>query len=290
MHNVSLRRLQPHLGTYVELELSAEKKSSYNRADLLAISRKIYAEIARLEAIFSFHFNQSELSKINRLLPKETLEVSQDMAELLQFSLRVSRLTNGAFDPCIGNELQRREILPRKSLQQTGDWQDLHLNGNLVSIKRPLRLDFGGLAKGWIVDKAAEILFAHPNIHFCINAGGDLLAKPYINRRVNIAHAKGTHAITMPLPALATSSAMYTTEEKFPIIDPRHPQKALNATNSVSVFAPSCAVADMATKLCFIEKSDSVLQNWLHSFQCIALFLSTENPPKILGTPTNIHL
>jgi thiamine biosynthesis lipoprotein len=104
--------------------------------------------------------------------------------EAVQFALMVAEITGGAFDPTVGHRMEARGF---NREHRTGDivrnactpdddvtYRDVQLDPDrrTITLRRPLTLDLGAVAKGLAVDTAAREL--EPFRDFAIDAGGDL--------------------------------------------------------------------------------------------------------------------
>jgi thiamine biosynthesis lipoprotein len=120
--------------------------------------------------------------------------------------------------------------------------------GGFFSVRAAGRLDPSGLVKGWAVDEAAELLAAAGAEHFCINAGGDIVARgrPAAGRlwRVGIRHPVDLDRLAAVLAvedrAVATSGQY---ERGAHIVDP-HTGRPAAGLLSVTVVGPDLATAD----------------------------------------------
>ena len=169
---------QPKMGTLFHLEFYA---TSDRLAQLAA--QECFARVDSLNAIFSDYDSNSELSKLQ--YGKQT--VSQDLFVVLAKAQEVAQKTNGAFDISIGplSKLWRRAFrqmeLPIKNKIQSTlsrvDYQQIKLEApNIVHLKKQnLKLDAGGIAKGYALDEMARILRKHNITAYLLDGGGDLL-------------------------------------------------------------------------------------------------------------------
>ena len=149
---------------------------------------KTRSEIDRLVKIFSDYDEESEArqltteEKINTWQP-----VSSEMWEVLSASDEWNRLSNGAFDASIGQlsilwrKARKANRIPSQaeiasSLKRCG-WQHVELDSKSKSIRitlKDLRLDFGAIAKGYIIEQAYRILASSGLPRSLVRAGGDL--------------------------------------------------------------------------------------------------------------------
>jgi thiamine biosynthesis lipoprotein len=169
---------QPQMGTLFHLEFYA---ASDRLAQLAA--QECFARLDSLNATFSDYDPNSELSKLQ--FGKQT--VSQDLFVVLAKAQVVAQKTNGAFDISIGplSKLWRRafrqmELPAMDKIQITQsrvDYQQIQLETpNVVHLKKQnMKLDAGGIAKGYALDEMARILRKHNITAYLLDGGGDLL-------------------------------------------------------------------------------------------------------------------
>jgi len=114
----------------------------------------------------------------------EPVSASPILFEAIQFALLVAEETEGAFDPTVGGRMAARgfnreyrtgERIPAVATTHHGvTYKDIQLDSDqkTITLRRPLTLDLGAVAKGMAVDTAAREL--KPFRDFAIDAGGDL--------------------------------------------------------------------------------------------------------------------
>ena len=226
---------------------------------LLEMSHRVFAEIGKIEILMSFHDPDSELSYINREAARGVCEISDDMSVVLNTALQISALTEGRYDLSIAPELIKRGLLPDvgRGVREPSDWRDVCLVGNRLSFAKPILLDLGGIAKGYAVDKAFSVICNQVD-EVVINAGGDLRVKQWQGHRVGIktpaCGEQATADVPMQDAALATTAAYYFDKGESGIVDP-HTKQAVFDDRSISVFAPSCIVADALTKVVLLAEN-----------------------------------
>lgn len=284
-----LRRLRPLLGTYVQIE--ADDAGDGTAA---AAIEAAFARIAAIEAAMSFHHQGSELSRLNRDAHRIPQPVGPDTRRVLEYALELARLSDGAFDPCIAPQLVAGRLLPPPdgaAPPAGGSWRDLHiLDDSRIGFARPLWLDLGGIAKGYAVDQAIDALLARGMRWAAVNAGGDL-----------------RHACRAPFPATGCpplpvmlrnpvdpsvlipfghlcNGALATSGEAVlgrpgpdvpvsPLVDPLTGLRPARA-RSVSVWAPTCWLADGLTKIVALQGMDS--HPLLEALGCEAAIIETD--------------
>jgi thiamine biosynthesis lipoprotein len=243
----SLRQCRPLLGTYVEIHLAADEDDDC----LLDRSLAAFEEISRIQRLMSFHDPESELSRINASAHLAEIPVSPDMRRVLSFAMALAEASGGAFDPTIAPALVRRGVLPDHGScpENPADWRSIHLGDESVRFDQALRLDLGGIAKGYAVDLALAVI--GDDVEATVNAGGDLAMTHWRGRDVEIrtpaSDGRATLSVPMENRALATSAAYYL-ESEHVILHPGN-LKPLERKDSASVFASSCMAADALTKV-----------------------------------------
>ena len=145
---------------------------------------KVLEEMERVNRLMSPYIEQSQLSKINKYAHEEPVEVDRDLFELIEKSLEVSRLTNGAFDityASVGHLFNyRKEIKPTEeeiaAAKLLIDYKNVVLNKDQLSVsflKHGVKIDLGGIAKWFAVDRSIQHLSDLGIRHALVSAGGD---------------------------------------------------------------------------------------------------------------------
>jgi thiamine biosynthesis lipoprotein len=251
-----VRRARPLLGTLVEIQAAAALPA----ARLHAALDHAFAAVERVQALMSFHDPASELSRLNREAAQGAVAVDAQTREVLAAALALSRLSEGAFDICVGAPLRRWGYLPEGEggAAPGADWRDIELLADgRVRFQRPLCLDLGGIAKGYAVDRAVAALREAGVERGLVNAGGDLRGFGPAPWKIALRHplspAHSVHALELCEEALATSANTFSRRvlgagEVSPLLDPRSGRPWLGAA-SVSVRAADCLHADALTKV-----------------------------------------
>ncbi len=135
------------------------------------VANEVFEEIDRLDAQMSNYQAESEISALNRAAARRAVIVEPALFVLIQDSLRYSRETDGAFDITVGPLMRawgffrgqgrvptRAELA--KVLARIG-YRHVQLNAARREVRfdrQGIELDLGGIAKGYAVDRAVEIL------------------------------------------------------------------------------------------------------------------------------------
>lgn len=219
-----IRRARPLLGTIVSI--SADTTPARVEA--------AFAAVERVHALMNFYSADSDVARINREAHCSSVRVDPWTFEVLAQAIRISGRTEGAFDPVLaGTAARHTDVLLETDCR--------------VRLRRPARIDLGGIAKGFAVDAAIAVLEAGGAKAGCVNAGGDLRffgdwPGPV---RVRAPGAPGKAVFLPPLPqhAFATSAAYFGAR----LNDPRTGRPS-SLDWSVTVAAATCLVADALTK------------------------------------------
>ena len=137
--------------------------------------------------------------------------------------------------------------VPRSTFVPDADasWRDIELpGGERVRLRRPLWIDLGGIAKGYAVDRAIEVLRAHGAVDACVNAGGDLRVAGALRERVHVRDAWGGIAAVLELADGAVATSSSGNNHLLGVS-----RRAAEPDITVSVVAARCMVADALTKV-----------------------------------------
>ncbi|TCV94729.1 thiamine biosynthesis lipoprotein [Luteibacter rhizovicinus] len=225
-----------------------------------------FSAIERVHALMSFHEAGSDLSRLHAAVPGERVILDVQTVDVLREALTLSGRTDGAFDVTVAAQLVAGGLLPAPtsgSLPADGAcWKDIDMDDDRsVSLRRPLWIDLGGIAKGYAVDRAVDVLCSHGVGHACVNAGGDLRTLGEGPHRVAIAtdETQPSHypVIELGEASMATSSGRaFSTAATGPHIDGRH-RSTMGLNQSVTVIAEQCMHADALTKVVMAMETQS---------------------------------
>jgi FAD:protein FMN transferase len=256
---------QPHMGTKFEIVLYCPTKERADEAFAAAFER-----IARLDAIMSDYNSNSELSKLSRTAPTNSpVAISEDLFRVLAASDALSRKSEGAFDVTVGpltklwRRARRKHEYPAEGLldaaRRATGYRNLKLDPRSRSVELlvpRMRLDLGGIAKGYAADEALEAMSRLGITHAIVNAGGDIVAGDAPPEeegwRIGVASleqdAPPSQFLCISNGAVATSGDIWQFVEidgvrYSHILDPR---TGLGLTNrsSVTIVAPTGIAAD----------------------------------------------
>jgi len=152
------------------------------------IAESAFREIARLEDVLSSWDPQSEVSQLNARSGQGPQAVSEDLAAVTAESAAMCATTKGAFDPTVGPLLRAWGFYSdtpapptpesgRSTASRVGcDQVHVQRDSRSISLAEGAELDFGGIGKGYAVDRAIAILKAHGVTRAKLDFGSSSLA------------------------------------------------------------------------------------------------------------------
>lgn len=239
--------------------LGARTSIRLDHTDAPAITARCLAEIDRLENILSLYRADSALSQLNRTgrLDGPPFE----LLECLSLAGAVHRASGGAFDVTLQplwalwaeTAVQNRRPTPaeRRAALAHGGWDDVRLSEGRITLRPGMALTLNGIGQGYVADRVAALLEAEGLTDILIDTGemralGD---RPWPVR------LDGGGSVPLSARALATSvprgMCFDAGGRDGHILDPRTGGPASSPWASVSVSAPSAALADaLSTAAC----------------------------------------
>lgn len=174
---------QPLMGTRFSLVLYADGKKN---ADTAAKAAFDYA--AEVNRVCSDYDVTSELMQLNAAPANVAFQCSAMLHDVLTRAAAVARQTQGAYDPTLGwhsynwRMARKKGVLPDAGTiaraKAASGWEKLSLDparGTATKLAADMRIDLGGIAKGYAADGMLTILNRHHITRACIVAGGDVL-------------------------------------------------------------------------------------------------------------------
>ncbi len=302
------RRVLRLMGNRFEISVVSSNKDWAEAQIELAV-----AEIKRIEALLTTFDDSSQTNQINANAGVRPVAVDTEVFELIRRSLKISEITQGAFDISYGsidkklwNFDNTMTALPdaqtAKLMVRLIDYRNVILNqtDSTVFLKEVgMRIGFGGIGKGYAAEKAKAVLKAAGVESGIVNAAGDLTTwgtqpngKPWT---VGIADPNTKNnafsSFSISNMAVATSGNY----EKFIVIDGKKyshtidPKTGLpvSGIKSVTIICPNAELADaMATPV--MVMGVRVGLNLINQMQHIACIVIDDNNK--IHTSKNIRL
>jgi thiamine biosynthesis lipoprotein len=245
---------QVHMGMPVRIVLHVPAEAAALRAATAA-----FARIAALDAAMSDYRADSEIRAVARRAPA-AVPVSADVFHVVSRALEIARDTGGAFDPTVAplvalwrDARATGRLPPRAALQAartlTG-WRRVELDAarQTIRLAEPgMRLDLGGVAKGYILQAALAVLRAEGAPAALLEAGGDIIlgeAPPgQAGWRIALADIALVSNAAVATSGPAVQSVEIAGIRYSHVIDPRTGE-ALTTATTAHVIAPDGATAD----------------------------------------------
>ncbi len=153
------------------------------------IAKAVFERIAEISEKTDYFSGTSEVSKINQAGANVSIELSEDVFNIIKASLEVSKLSNGAFDITLapikdlwnisgGSHKPPSEKEIDKALSSVG-YEKLIFNEEnqtLTKLSDDVRIDLGGAAKGYAADCAVDVLREYRAAYGIIDLGGNIYA------------------------------------------------------------------------------------------------------------------
>ncbi|WP_274704116.1 FAD:protein FMN transferase [Polaribacter marinus] len=256
------------------------------------------AEISRIEKLISSWNPNSQTSEINRNAGIQPVKVDSELFQLIERAIGISKLTDGAFDISYASMDKiwkfdgSMTVMPSKeeitaSVSKVG-FQNIILdkkNSTIFLKLKGMKIGFGAIGKGYVADKAKDLLISKGVPAGIINASGDMntWGKQPNGKEWNVAitNPMDKNKVFALLPI--TNGAVVTSGnyEKYVnfngkrythIIDPRTGYPSTGII-SVTVFAPKAELADALTTSVFVMGKETGLDriNQLPKIECIII-------------------
>ncbi|MFN8027980.1 MAG: FAD:protein FMN transferase [Acidimicrobiia bacterium] len=290
--NVTRRAVQ--LGTVVEVQVVGRRRVAREAAD------RALAEIERLEQVFSLFRTDSELNRWKR---DEVPMPSDEMSAVMRVALAVQLESANAFNPLAGaltevwraaeaaGRLPDPDDLARVCEAIRSPRYEIDASGRPVRTGDCTGLNLHALAKGWIVDRAAEAAWGDGAFDaVLVNASGDLRHLGAVAVEVGIENPLRPYEGEPPLLTVAVAGAGLATSGRARqgfridgrwyghVVDPRT-GRTVDDVASVTVVAPEAATADATATVIGVESPDAALAVFTGTLRELRLEVAALAPP-----------
>ncbi len=257
----SLRRARPLLGTFVEISVTRCRDES-NSAHAIDAA---FDAVSLVHSLMSFHEPGSDVSRLNRHGAQGAVAVHPWTYHVMKVAVELQYESKGCFDVTVAPALQALQLLPSHGpdfLSDVGFAAPMSdpiilLPDHRIRLRQPwIRIDLGGIAKGFAADQAAMVLREHGVVGGLVNAGGDIAAFGPQPHRIHVRDpndpARFISWIDLEDAGLASSGPLMArssaTRHIAPaVIDP-HTGTVAAQVAGASVRADCCMMADALTK------------------------------------------
>lgn len=279
------------MGSRFDITIVAEDERKAN-----AYIDEAIEEIIRIEKLISSWDHQSETSEINRNAGIKPVKVDQELVDLIERSIQLSKITDGAFDITFASmdkiwkfdgsmkEMPAKEVI-LKSIEKVG-YTNIVIDENLQTVYlkiKGMKIGFGALGKGYAADKVKAMMIEKGVKAGIINASGDLTTwgkqpdgKDWM---VGISNPLNKNKVFSWFPVINAAVATSGDYEKYVtfngkkythIIDPRTGYP-VSGIVSVTIFSQKGELCDALATAVFIMGVETGLNmvNQLKGVECI---------------------
>ena len=282
------------MGNHFEISAVSDNKAWANEC----IDAGIH-EIQRIEKLLTTFNEDSETSLINRYAGMAPVTVSRETFELIERSLRISKLTQGSFDISYGSIDKRlwnfdtnMKALPdketAKKMVRLINYRNIildHENCTVFLKEKGMRIGFGGIGKGYAAERARHVMKSLDVKSGIVNASGDLTTwglQPNGKAwTIGIANPNSSHELFSYLNITDMAVATSGNYEKFVIINGKKyshtidPRTGLpvSGIKSVTIITLNAEIADaMATPVMIMGiKAGMNLINQMKDIEAIVI-------------------
>jgi len=280
---------QVAMGTVIEITLIGDDEEAANKAALQA-----FQEIKRIEILMSRWLDASDVTRINRSAGVEWVKVSPETAEVIKKAKEISELSEGGFDITVGpltelwwNAREKKIPPPAEEVKEKLDlvnFQNLEVDqeGRVFLRKKGMAIDLGGIAKGYGVDRAFDVLRSLGYKKLIVNAGGNLRAgglKDNQSWSIGIQNPRESKKILTRISVSDMAVATSGDYERFFLYEGKRYHHIFNPKNgfptegcqSVTILTKDCTTADGLATAVFVlgpEKGYSLCRK-LDGVECL---------------------
>ncbi len=257
------------MGTNIDVEIWHDDPAQGNAA-----IDAVMDEMRRIDNLMSHYKPESEISQINARAYREPVVVDKELFDLIGQAIHFSEITDGAFDityASVGYLYNyRKHVRPTEAQIEAAlpavNYRNLLLDPKTHSVRfeyKGMRIDLGGIAKGYAVDRGITILQARGVQHAVVTAGGDTriigdrFGRPWI---VGIRHPDDKNKVVTRIPLVDTAMSTSGDYERYfdengvryhHIIDPRTGHSA-SKVRSATILGPTAMQTDGLSKTAFV--------------------------------------
>jgi thiamine biosynthesis lipoprotein len=271
------KRTDAIMGTRIYVELW-DTDAAHGEASIDAVM----ADMRRIDNLMSHYKPESQLSQINQHAADAPVVVDKELFDLIKLSTHYSEITEGAFDityASVGylynypNHVRPTEEQIKAALPAV-NWRNMKFDDAHHSVffeHKGMRIDLGGIGKGYAVDHGIEILQKRGIQHAVVTAGGDSrIIGDHMGRAwlVAIRHPDDPNKVVTRIPlsdaAMSTSGdyERYFDENGVRyhhIIDP-HTGHSASKVRSATIIGPTATQTDGMSKTAFVLGAEKALE------------------------------
>ncbi|HHT46647.1 MAG TPA: FAD:protein FMN transferase [Firmicutes bacterium] len=256
-----------------------------NNKQYASLADEIEEEMKQLEGVFSSHVVGSDICRINDAAGQRPVKVRPETIFVMQKALEVAEITGGAFDPTVAPLLElwgfgadNTGVPSEKEIYETMqlvNYRAVEIDEDSSTIFLPepgMKIDLGGIAKGYIVDQGLKIAENSSASALFVNAGGDISVagnKPSgENWRIAIQDPFDSQKLIAVLKVKEGSIATSGGYQRFFEVDGKRYHHILDPATgypasevaSVSILAPDTITADALSTAVFVLGLDDGME------------------------------
>lgn len=290
-------------------ELVSVHENKQTREDALRLAQ---VEIERIERLISSWDPDSETSIINTNAGEQVTKVSVELFNLIERTIKISDLTNGAFDISFssidpiwifdGRTMNAPDSAQIAASVKLINYKNIVLDRNNLTVflrEKGMKIGFGAIGKGYAANKAKKVMMDHGIANGLINAGGDLIAWGVQENgdawQIGIADPKKEQEYIAWLNINEISVVTSGNYEKYVIIDGKKfghiidPKTGwpVEGIRSVTLVSPDAELSDALATSVFVLGIEEGLRlvNGIKNVECLII----DNQNKI-WTSNNLNL
>ena len=288
------RKIEKLMGNRFEISVQADNSAQAGEWIEAAIT-----EIRRIEKLLTTFSETSQTNLINRNAGITPVEVDEELIALIRRSIKISELTQGAFDITYGSvdlrlwnfDTTMTTLPDRRTARRRVrliNYRNVIIDDSRQTVylkEKGMRIGFGGIGKGYAAEKAKALMKSLGVKSGIVNAAGDLTAwgfqengKPWT---IGIADPNAVHHAFSYLEITDTSVATSGNYEKYIMIDGKKYSHTIDpktgwpvrGIKSVTIISPNAEIADaMATPVMIMGiKTGLNLVNQVRGLACIII-------------------
>ncbi len=283
---------------------------------------EIFSALEDIEQKMSLTIIDSEINSVNAHSGISEVKVSSELFYVVSKALEFAKLSEGAFDPTIGaitslwniGKENERIPLPKEISDALPlvNWKDVLLDEKEKSIfllKKGMKLDLGGIAKGYATDVAVELLQKYNVKRAIIDFGGNIYAYGHKDKKSgtswtigikNPLQEKSDYA-RFPLKVFANDKAVVTSGpyERFfeqnglqyhHILNPKTGYPTENDIASVTILSDSALIADAFSTACFVLGKERAITFFEKEVESEIIIIDTKKNIYLTSNPADTEL
>jgi len=276
-HAAWYNRTDGIMGTRIYVELWDTSETHGNQC-----IDAVMAEMHRIDDLMSHYKPESQLSKINQHGTEAPVVVDKELFDLIKLSTHYSEITDGAFDITYASvgylynypEHKRPTEEQIKAALPAVNWRNMKFddaNHSVFFEHKGMRIDLGGIGKGYAVDRGIEILQKNGIEHAVVTAGGDTriigdrMGRDWL---VAIRHPDDPTKVVTRIPLSNAAVSTSGDYERFfdengvryhHIIDPKTGHSA-SKVRSATIIGPTATQTDGMSKTAFVLGPEKALE------------------------------